>query len=64
MAAVVWWWWWGRVVVFGVEVAIGLDREMHHEGRGEVGVWSGSVWAVVVVVELGWTAGLRAWELR
>ena len=52
------------MVVFGVEVAIGLDREMHHEGRGEVGVWSGSVWAVVVVVELGWTAGLRAWELR
>ena len=40
-----------------VEVAIGLDTEMHHEGRGEVGVWSGSVWAVVVVVELGWTAG-------
>ena len=56
------------VVVVGwfvVEVAIGLDREMHHEGRGEVVVWeSGSVWAVVVVVELGWTARLRAWELR
>ena len=34
-----------------------------HEGRGEV-VWSGGLGAVVVVVELGWTAGLRAWELR
>jgi hypothetical protein len=37
-------------------------KEDDHEGRGEVGMERVS--RAVVVVELGWTAGLRAWELR